>query len=161
MTAQMLQGGGQLPIELSEMLSEFAESNEMVTFDAGSGVLKFTSDLLFDPGSDVVKAKSLEAIKSLSGIMNSSGAEKFDIIIAGHTDDQPIKSSLKRHPTNWHLSAHRAIAVLNTLTKNGLLAKRMSVRGFGEFRPAVPNKPNQGGNKENRRVEIYIVPAGA
>ncbi len=161
MTAQLLQGGMQLPIELSEKLQEFAEDNDMVVFDVNRGVLKFKSDLLFDSGSDVVKIKSLPAIKTLSDIMNSSGAEKFDIIIAGHTDDQPIKASLTKHPTNWHLSAHRAISVVNALIKNGLQAKRMSVRGFGEFRPAAANKPNKGGHKENRRVEIYIVPAGA
>lgn len=160
MQARLLGAGVQLPFELNEKLQAFAKANEMVTFDSGSGVLKFTSDLLFDSGSDVVKAESLPAIKALSDIMNSSEGEKFDIIIAGHTDDQPIKASVTRHPTNWYLSAHRAISVLSVMNTNDINSKRLSVRGFGEFRPAEPNKPDKKGHPANRRVEIYIVPAG-
>jgi flagellar motor protein MotB len=39
-------------------------------------------------------------------------------------------------------------------------SKRMSVRGFGEYRPVAENKPDKGGNPQNRRVEIYIVAQG-
>ena len=46
------------------------------------------------------------------------------------------------------------------MTANGLVPERGSVRGFGEFRPIVPNEPNKKGNPQNRRVEIYIVPKG-
>jgi flagellar motor protein MotB len=42
----------------------------------------------------------------------------------------------------------------------GISSERMSVRGFGEFRPIAPNKPEKKGNPQNRRVEIYIVPKG-
>ncbi|MCK5175184.1 MAG: OmpA family protein, partial [Planctomycetes bacterium] len=65
------------------------------------------------------------------------------------------------HPTNWHLSVHRAISVLNVMTQNKVSPKRLSVRGFGEFRPAEPNKADKKGNAANRRVEIFIVPSGA
>jgi flagellar motor protein MotB len=40
------------------------------------------------------------------------------------------------------------------------VSERVSIRGFGEFRPAVPNELNKRGNPQNRRVEIYIVPKG-
>ena len=163
MQQRLLYGGMVLPVELSTMLEDFAKGKEMVAYDSSRGVVKFKSDLLFKRGSDKVAPEAIGAIKSLCEILNSKEGKSFDIVIAGHTDDMRIARPATRaeHPTNWHLSAHRAIAVLNTLTKNGLQAKRMSVRGFGEFRPTVPNKPNQDGNKENRRVEIYIVPAGA
>jgi len=66
----------------------------------------------------------------------------------------------QKHPTNWHLSAHRAIAVEKVLAQAGMNEIRLAVMGMGEFRPIEPNKPNQEGNPRNRRVEIYIVPAG-
>jgi len=44
---------------------------------------------------------------------------------------------------------------------NGIEAARLSTRGFGEYRPLEPNGANKTGNAKNRRVEIYIVPAGA
>lgn len=153
-------GGVTLPVELSTMLEDFANSQDMVTYDPDRGVVKFESDLLFKSGSDVVLPVAAKAVKSLCKIMNSEQGREFDIIIAGHTDDQPIRYSRPRHPTNWHLSAHRAISVLNIMTGSDVAPERVSIRGFGEFRPVSPNKPDKKGNSLNRRVEIYIVPKG-
>jgi chemotaxis protein MotB len=155
--------GVALPVELSTKLEDFAKANEqMVSFDANTGIVKFKSDLLFEKGSDKVAPTAIEAVKSLCGILNSQEGKKFDIIIAGHTDDLPILKADTRavHPTNWHLSAHRAISVLDVMTTNSLDPKRLSIRGFGEYRPVAPNAPNKKGNPQNRRVEIYIVPEG-
>ncbi len=157
---QQLLGGMPLPVELSIMLEEFAEREDMVTFDPDRGIMKFKSDLLFKSGSDEVLSAAVQAIKTLCKILNSEKGNKFDIIVAGHTDDQPIRYSRAKHPTNWHLSAHRAISVLNVMAGSNVAQKRMSVRGFGELRPIVPNEPGNKGNKQNRRVEIYIVPEG-
>lgn len=162
MQERLLFGGAALPVELSTMLEDFAEKHDMVTFDSSRGVIKFKSDLLFEKGSDKVGSSAIPAVKLLCGILNSEEAKKFDVIIAGHTDDIPILKPATRakHPTNWHLSVHRAIAVLNVMGSNNIGSKRMSVRGFGEYRPFVENKPNKGGNPQNRRVEIYIVAQG-
>jgi len=162
MGQQLLYGGVGLPVELSTMLEDFAEGRKMVTYDSDRGIVKFESDLLFEKGSDRVASAAAGAIKSLCGILNSEQGKKFDIIIAGHTDNIPIGKPATRakHPTNWHLSAHRAISVLDVMAKSGVAQERMSVRGFGEFRPIAENKPNKRGNPQNRRVEIYIVPKG-
>ena len=162
MQAQLMRSGAPLPMELNVLLQEFARDNEMVTFDVETGMLKFKSDLLFDLGSDTVKSDAVSAIKALCGIMNSEQGKQFDLLIAGHTDDVPIKkpATKAKHPTNWHLSVHRSIAVLNLMTGNGIAPRRLSVRGFGEFRPVAANKANQGGNAANRRVEIFVVPSG-
>ncbi len=162
MRQQLLYGGVQLPVELSTALEDLAKGEKMVTYDSSRGIVKFESDLLFARGSDEVQSGAVTAVKSLCKILNSEQGKKFDIIIAGHTDDIPIArpQTRERHPTNWHLSANRAISVLNVMAKSNIVSKRMSVRGFGEFRPIVPNKPNRRGNRQNRRVEIYIVPEG-
>ena len=162
MQQSLLSGGAALPIELSTMLEDFAKQHDMVTYDSSRGIVKFKSDLTFEKGSDIVSAAAVEAVKSLCGILNSEEGKKFDVIIAGHTDDIPIQrpETRDKHPTNWHLSAHRGIAVLNVMESSNIDSKRMSIRGFGEYRPIVENKPNRKGNPQNRRVEIYIVPAG-
>ena len=163
MQQRLLLGGAALPVELSTLLEDFAKQQpDMVTYDSSRGVVKFKSDLLFEKGSDTVAASAIEAVKSLSGILNSQEGKKFDVIIAGHTDDIPIlkPETRAKHPTNWHLSSHRAISVLNVMESNNIEPKRMSARGFGEYRPIAENKPNKGGNPQNRRVEIYIVAQG-
>ena len=162
MQKQLLYGGASLPVELTTMLEEFAKGKEMVEYDPNRGVVKFKSDLLFEPGSDVVASSAEEVIKALCQILNSEQGKNFDVIIAGHTDDIRIgkPDTRAKHATNWHLSAHRAISVLDIMSSSGISPERMSVRGFGEFRPIAPNAPNKKGNPQNRRVEIYIVPQG-
>ena len=160
MQEKLLYGGAQLPVELTTKLEDFAKEHDMVTYDASRGIVKFKSDLLFEKGSDKVASDAVEAVKALCGILNSEEAKGFDVIIAGHTDDIPIEkpATRQKHPTNWHLSAHRAISVLDVMAESKVDHKRMSVRGFGEYRPVAENKPDKKGNPLNRRVEIYIVP---
>ena len=162
MSEQLLRSGVKLPVELSVMLQEFAVGSDIVTFDPDTGVLKFKSDLLFGSGSDQIESGAIGSIKQFCKIMNSRQAKKFDIIIAGHTDDVPIEKpdTRAKHRTNWHLSVHRAISVLNLMTENKIVSQRVSIRGFGQYRPVEPNKPNKKGNPANRRVEIFVVPSG-
>lgn len=162
MQNQILTGGMALPVELVTMLEDFAKDKKMVTYDASRGVVKFKSDLLFKSGSDKVVAKAVKTVVALCNILNSEQGKKFDIVIAGHTDDMRIARPATRakHPTNWHLSSHRAISVLNIMLKNNMTPQRLSVRGFGEFRPIEKNKPGKKGNPKNRRVEIYIIAKG-
>jgi chemotaxis protein MotB len=162
MQQRLLRGGFTLPVELSTMLEDFAEGKKMVTYDSSRGIVKFKSDLLFERGSDKVAPAAGEAVRSLCRILNSEQGKNFDVIVAGHTDDLRVSrpATREKHPTNWHLSAHRAISVLNLMTRNNVASGRMSIRGFGEFRPIAPNKPKKKGNPQNRRVEIYIVPKG-
>jgi chemotaxis protein MotB len=162
MQQQLLHGGAALPVELCAMLEDFAEGQNMVVYDSNHGIVKFSSDLLFEKGSDSVAPRARDAVKALCNILNTEQGRKFDIIIAGHTDNIRIgrPETKAKHPTNWHLGSHRAIAVLNVMKKNKIAPERMSTRGFGEYRPIAPNKPNNRGNPQNRRVEIYIVAKG-
>jgi len=162
MQQKLLYGGAALPVELTTKLEDFAKQYDLVTFDASRGIVKFKSDLLFELGSDKVASEATKAVKSLCEILNSQEAKGFDIIIAGHTDDIPIEkpATREKHPTNWYLSVHRSISILDVMAENKIDHKRMSVRGFGEYRPVAENKPGKKGNPLNRRVEIYIVPEG-
>lgn len=159
---KLLLGGAALPVELSTLLEDFADQHDMVTYDPKRGIVRFKSDLLFEPGSDTVASSSVAAVQALSGILNSEEALEFDVVVAGHTDDIRIAKPLTRdkHPTNWHLSAHRAIAVKDIMERSNMDPKRLSVRGFGEYRPIEENLPNRKGNAKNRRVEIFIVARG-
>jgi chemotaxis protein MotB len=163
MQQRLLSGGIQLPVELSAKLEEFAKNNDIVEFDSERGLVKFKSDLLFEPGSANVASEAKESVEALSEIIQSNEAEDFDLVVAGHTDNMPIgkPETKKKHPTNWHLSAHRAISVLNLMKNYGTSPERMSIRAFSQYRPVVENKANSGGHPKNRRVEIFIIPKGA
>ncbi|TBW55917.1 type VI secretion system protein TssL [Marinobacter halodurans] len=77
-----------------------------------------------------------------------------ELTIEGHTDDVPIHSP--RYDSNWNLSADRAAAVANVLIKGGgISARRVTVQGFADTHPRVPNTGTMN-RALNRRVEIII-----
>jgi chemotaxis protein MotB len=157
---QLMKGGTALPPELTASLREWAAANEnVVSFDEASGIVKFKNDVTFAPGSATVNPEAASAIKSLAAIMDSENAKDFDVLVAGHTDDQPIVKS--KWKDNWDLSAQRGLGVLGLLTSDGVAPERLSVRAFGEYRPLEPNAAGKKGNKINRRVEIFIIGHGA
>lgn len=133
----------------------------LVSYDADRGMLRFASDLTFDSGSAVVRPDAAESLRALAQILNSPDAMPYDVRIVGHTDTQPISSrTAAQHPTNMHLSVHRAISVRDELRGLGVQSDRMEAAGWGEFRPSVPNTAT-GNTPQNRRVEIYLVRAGS
>lgn len=152
-----------LPPALDRALRDFAgKYPDRVEFDSRRGIVKWKSDLLFALGSAVVVDSAKEVLQSFSEIMNSDAAQRFEVNVVGHTDNTPISRPETRrlHPTNWHLSTHRAISVMTVLRNFGIGEDRMAVMGFGEHRPLDPN-PGESAKARNRRVEIYVVPKDA
>lgn len=146
-----------LPAELDQALVELAASNpELMEYDSKRGMIKFRSDFTFAPGSVEVKAAAAAGLAKLAQIVNMPVAGRYEVRIVGHTDNVPIQRVKAQHPTNWHLSVHRAIAVKDVLEKSGVSPARFNVAGYGEYWPVVPNGAK--GAEANRRVEIFLVP---
>ena len=76
------------------------------------------------------------------------------IVVAGHTDNVPIKTA--RFRSNWDLSAARAVSVVHELLNNADLDPvRFLVEGHGDAHPLAPN--DTAANRAlNRRVEMTI-----
>jgi chemotaxis protein MotB len=152
-----------LPPELDNALKSFAaQYPNAVSYDDKRGAVKWSSDLLFALGSDVVKDSAKASLTKFAEIIRSPAAADFALQIVGHTDNLPIKrsSTAAAHPTNWHLSVHRAIAVGTLLDQMGVDPARIGVGGFSEYHPIADNSTEEGRAK-NRRVEIYLVPKEA
>jgi chemotaxis protein MotB len=150
-----------LPEPLDKLLMEWARAHpDLVEYDRARGMVKFKTDLLFPPGGDDVAPAAKQALKSFADIIRSAEAVQFHIYVIGHTDDLPIRSeqTKRMHPTNWYLSVHRAVSVMQELAHAGVSEPRMGVMGFGEWHPIAPNAAGHKGNPANRRVEIWIVP---
>lgn len=150
-----------LPAALDYALRKFAEQYpDAVEYDPKRGAVRWKSDLTFDLGSDVVRDSVKASLKAFADIVNSASARSFEVVVVGHTDNVPISpTTAKKFPTNWHLSAHRAVSVMFVLHDDGVQYERMGVMGYGEHRPRVPN-PARGGEERNRRVEIFLVGRG-
>jgi chemotaxis protein MotB len=150
-----------LPAALDKALAALANANPTIfDYDAKRGMLKFKSDMTFDPGEDTIRPDAKNVLSKLAEILNTPEAATFHAYVAGHTDDLPISKpeTKRRHPTNWYLSVHRSVAVEGVLEKAGVKAERLAAMGFGEYHPIAPNAAGNKGNVANRRVEIWIVP---
>src|SRR5262249_15822222 len=98
-------------------------------------VIRLSGSYLFDSGRAELKPNSLAVLDTIA---NEIRTLPNDIRVDGHTDSTPIDSP--RYPTNWELSAARALAVTRYLSEtDGIRAERMMAAGFGEFRPLYPN----------------------
>lgn len=150
-------GGGALDKAVDEALRDLAKKYGL-EYDAERGVVRFSSDLVFDLGSTTLKADAQKQLADFANVINMPEAKKYDVLVVGHTDNVRIArpDTKERTPTNWHLSVYRAVSVVLALQGDKVDAKRLGAMGFGEERPRVANKP--GGTKENRRVEVFLVP---
>ena len=118
-------------------------------------VITVVGDLLFDSGKDKIRPEAYPLLNKVSAILKDNMAQ-FNVGIEGHTDNVPIK--LSSWKSNWELSSARALSVLHYLVKEqGISPERLSAIGYGEYRPVASNETREG-HKQNRRVEIVILP---
>jgi chemotaxis protein MotB len=118
----------------------------------------FQSEVFFDPGSAELKEGATPELDKLASAL----LELIDKIpkdipwvlrVDGHTDVRPIANA--RFPSNWELSASRAISVVKYLITRGISADRVVAAGFGEFQPIDPAN-NDDAFRRNRRIELKI-----
>jgi chemotaxis protein MotB len=154
-------GGTALPAPLSNELSAFAQQNpDLVEFDSARGIVKFKSDVTFAVGDATVTSKAKEVLTRFASILNSGGADGYELLVAGHTDSTPVTNPntiKKGNFDNWYLSAHRAIAVGHELIASGVSSSRLGVVGYADKRPIASNSSSDG-KAQNRRVEVLILP---
>jgi chemotaxis protein MotB len=118
----------------------------------------FQSEVFFDVGQAVLKPEGRAELDKLATVLVDLGREMppdipWILRVDGHTDNRPIRSP--QFPSNWSLSAARAIAVVEYLITRGLPADRIAATGFGEFQPLdVAN--NDDAYRRNRRIEFKI-----
>ncbi len=118
-------------------------------------VITVVGDLLFDSGKTKIRPEAHSLLEKVSSVLKDNMA-KFNVGIEGHTDNVPIKHSGWK--TNWELSTARALSVLHYLVNDqGLSPERLSAIGYGEYSPVASNETKDG-RKQNRRVEIVILP---
>ncbi|MBU3912244.1 MAG: OmpA family protein [Candidatus Omnitrophica bacterium] len=115
----------------------------------------FLAEVLFDSGKADIKKEAYGILDKITNVLSKDVGDR-DVGIEGHTDNEPIKYSGWK--SNWELSTARAISVLHYIVdEKSISPKRVAATGYGEYRPVVSNdKPE--GRRQNRRVEIVILP---
>ena len=130
---------------------------------ASGALFKPNDDALTDHGKAVL-GKLAGALKELKELKEASDRQ---IIVQGHTDDTPVALSKPappprggrsaaapqvRFPTNWELSAARAVAVVHYFQDVAKLEPtRLSAVAFSQYAPLSKKD-----RSVNRRIEIIV-----
>ncbi|MGM8211553.1 flagellar motor protein MotB [Virgibacillus sp. W0430] len=121
----------------------------------GDGLLiTIKTDVTFDTASATVKPEGVEIAKEVAAMLHTD--PPLEIVVSGHADDRPMYN--EEFASNWELSAMRAIQFMNLLLKDTKLdPSSFSAKGYGEYRPIVPNTSEEN-RARNRRVEVLVEP---
>jgi len=136
-----------------ELTAEIAEGKISVSLEPRGLVLSLREAALFPAGRDSFTPEARPILgklaRSLANLPNQP------VRLEGHTDNVPIQTS--QFPSNWELSAARAMAVLDHLMReHQITPQRMAVAGYADFHPVASNA-SQEGRAQNRRVDIVVL----
>lgn len=121
-------------------------------------VITLAGEVLFGPNSAQVEIESVRrTLQQLALLLNSPELRGSTFRVEGHADG--TAASTANYPTDWELSAARAINVLHYLVDYGVSDRRFQVMGLADTRPVrFGNTPEDAAH--NRRVELVILTTG-
>ena len=139
--------------ELQDALKEEIDEGMVTVEKEGTKIIiRINEKGSFPSGSARLDPSFQEVMDRISKVL---AAKPGRIVVAGHTDDVPIRSG--RFRSNWELAAARAVTVLHAMLQNPDIGEdRVLVEGYAETRPLVPNDSPENRAK-NRRVELILV----
>jgi len=132
------------------LLAEGQENDVTVEVSAEGITFRIAAPVLFSSAAARLQQDDSGVLDKLAGLIRKY---PYEVKVEGHTDSLPIRTV--EYPSNWYLSAARAVAVAGRLQELGVEPGRLGATGFGEYRPLAGNDTPEG-RARNRRVEIFI-----
>ena len=158
-----LEKGKSLGLAKKKAISVFApdvKTNKItITSDERGLVITLLSDNFFEEGSAVLNIEETrDTLLRLADFFKSKELKDRKFRIEGHTDDVAVTAD-SEFPSNWELSATRAVNVLHYLADYGVKEDNFSGAGYADTRPKFSNNTAEG-RAYNRRVDIIILDEG-
>jgi chemotaxis protein MotB len=118
----------------------------------------FQSELFFPAGLSTLRPEAAPELDRIAGALGDLQKQippdiPWVMRVDGHTDARPINTA--QFPSNWALSASRAIAVVQYLVSKGVPPQRLVAAGFGEFQPLDLGSSDES-YARNRRIELKL-----
>ena len=155
-TADYMKKTDKLYDDLVNQLSSELDAKTIKIKEMKDGVnVNLSEDILFSSGSAELNESGKKVIAKVSEKLKDI---PHQVIVAGFTDNVPIRGSLtKKYPTNWELAGARAASVVRLLEKQGVDSNKLTAVSYGENKPVESNKTPEG-RSQNRRIEIHLRP---
>lgn len=142
--------GREIEHELENRLQDVKDQIE-VEADGEDLVIRLMGESTFDSGKAQIRPQLKPLLRKIGKILTDA---KQDVVVAGHTDNVPVRGGPFK--TNLKLSIARAAEVAEFLLNNSKIdPARLSTMGFGEHRP-IESNITAAGRQKNRRVEIVV-----
>ena len=134
--------------ELTEMARELGlgDAIHVLPLDQDKVRVRFPETIVFAPGQVEISPDMFPLMDKLAKVFTRP--EVIEIRIEGHTDDTPVRGVL--YPSNWELSAARAMSLFHAFSERGVPNGRMIAAGMGDKHP-ISGNPSM-----SRRVEIEL-----
>ncbi|SDG05391.1 OmpA family protein [Alloyangia pacifica] len=107
-------------------------------------------DLAFASGAETLAPGKIASLDALADYLNADPARR--VLFVGHTDATGTSAA------NVEISRSRAQAARGYLLEKGIPAGQMEADGAGYLAPLASNLSDEG-RRENRRVEVVLLPA--
>lgn len=141
---------------IQKAMAGVEEGGLSVYIKDGKLYVSLSNKLLFKTGSTVIDQKGLDALSQLAEILNQQ--TDLNVLVEGHTDNQPVLGQTGRYKDNWDLSVLRATEVVRYLTvERKVDPKRIIASGRSEYFPIESGDAPEARSK-NRRTEIILTP---
>lgn len=138
---------------------------DAVAIEGGEVHVRISERVLFKPNEDALTDRGKQVLTRVAAALKE--LPEAQVRVQGHTDDEPVPppaaprrigrlivpAPAPRFPTNWELSAARALAAVHyfqDITK--LEPTRLVALAFGQYAPASKKD-----KALNRRLEIVVV----
>lgn len=118
-------------------------------------VMTLSGDLLFDSGKAEIKSAGQGALLEIAHAFASATGRRFQVAV--HTDNVPMAKGNKRFPSNWELSAVRAVEIVRLMISQGVTPQMLTAAGGSDVDPVASNDTPDG-KTQNRRVEFILMP---
>lgn len=141
--------GNQLDKQEADLRRDMSGSGAVIQNTGDRLIVTLPQDILFATDSTQVRSDLVRDLQSLAGNLQAYPDSRVQII--GHTDNVGEASY------NYDLSVRRAAAVGDVLIREGISSGRIQTLGRGEDQPVASNLTPEG-RRQNRRVEVVIVP---
>jgi chemotaxis protein MotB len=145
---------------VADMEKEIEEGQIQITQLADRLSVSMVDRILFPSGKADITPEGLKVLERVGNVLKNT--ENKIIRVEGHTDNVAIQAKLQeKFPTNWELSAARAINVVHFLQDSiGIEPNRLQAIGMSEYHSVASNKTSAG-RSQNRRIELILLPESA
>jgi len=141
---------------IQKAMAGVEEGGLSVYIKDGKLYVSLSNKLLFRTGSTEIDQQGLNALLQLAEVLNQQN--DINILVEGHTDNQPISAQAGRFKDNWDLSVMRATEVVRYLTNEGKVSPlRIIASGRSEYFP-IEEGDTPEARAINRRTEIILTP---